>query len=211
MSDDDADAPRGDPPAVIEQALELFVYAPLGFALEARTLLPRFVDRGRNQVALARVVGKFAVRKGREDVEAMLLEGQSQAVQLLRVAGLVPPDEGPHTDSSASSAGEGGATVTRLHVPGADGQGSGCGSWPGDDVDQAGPSGATERDEEIDQGPAIDVDTLAIPGYDSLSASQVVPRLDSLTPDELELVRQYELTSRSRKTILSKIAQLQSV
>jgi hypothetical protein len=50
---------------------------------------------------------------------------------------------------------------------------------------------------------------LAIPGYDSLSASQVVQRLGGLAPDELEAVRQYESATRGRRTILSKIAQLQ--
>lgn len=205
---DDADAPRSDPPAVIDQALELLVYAPLGFALEARTLLPRFVDRGRNQVALARVVGKFAVRKGREDVEAMLLEGQNQAVQLLRVAGFVPPGDDGDDGGADGADGADGATVTRLPVPGSAGvvpggaASVGRGTTPADDA--SAPAEAVVRE------PAVDVDTLAIPGYDSLSASQVVPRLDSLTPDELELVRQYELTSRGRKTILSKIAHLQS-
>jgi hypothetical protein len=51
---------------------------------------------------------------------------------------------------------------------------------------------------------------LAIPGYDSLSASQVVQRLGGLSSEELEAVRQYESTTRGRRTILSKIAQLQS-
>ena len=51
---------------------------------------------------------------------------------------------------------------------------------------------------------------LGIPGYDALSASQVVQRLDGLAPAELEAVREYETTTRGRRTILSKIAQLQS-
>jgi len=51
---------------------------------------------------------------------------------------------------------------------------------------------------------------LAIHGYDSLSASQVVPRLAGLTADELEDVRSYESTNRARKTVLSKISQLQA-
>ncbi len=50
---------------------------------------------------------------------------------------------------------------------------------------------------------------LAITDYDSLSASQVVPRLDGLSGDELAAVREYEAAHRGRKTILSKIAQLQ--
>jgi hypothetical protein len=51
---------------------------------------------------------------------------------------------------------------------------------------------------------------LAIPGYDSLSASQVLPRLAGLAPDELEAVRRYEVGHRGRKTILGRVAQLQS-
>src|SRR5947209_8440896 len=49
---------------------------------------------------------------------------------------------------------------------------------------------------------------LAIPGYDALSASQVVPRLEGLNPSELEAVRAYEESGRGRKTVLSRIAQL---
>jgi hypothetical protein len=51
---------------------------------------------------------------------------------------------------------------------------------------------------------------LAIPGYDSLSASQVLPRLEGLADDELEAVRSYEAAHRGRKTILGRIAQLQA-
>ena len=50
---------------------------------------------------------------------------------------------------------------------------------------------------------------LAIPDFDSLAASQVIPRLEGLSPEELEAVRAYEAGRRGRKTILNKIAQLQ--
>ena len=35
-----------DPKPSVEAAVELLVYAPLGFALEARSLLPGFIERG---------------------------------------------------------------------------------------------------------------------------------------------------------------------
>ena len=54
------------------------------------------------------------------------------------------------------------------------------------------------------------VDELAIPGYDSLAASQVVSRLAGLRPAELTAVQRYELHHRGRKTILGRIAQLQA-
>jgi hypothetical protein len=67
------------------------------------------------------------------------------------------------------------------------------------------------RLEDPDPVPAASggADELAIPGYDSLAASQVVPRLDGLTTDELEAVRRYELAHRGRQTVLGKVAQLQ--
>ena len=52
----------------IDQALDVFVYAPLGLALEAKNLLPQLAERGRGQFALARLAGRFAAEKGRHEV-----------------------------------------------------------------------------------------------------------------------------------------------
>jgi hypothetical protein len=49
---------------------------------------------------------------------------------------------------------------------------------------------------------------LAIPGYDSLSASQVVQRLAGLSHDELIEVRTHEQSNRHRRTILNRVEQL---
>ena len=51
---------------------------------------------------------------------------------------------------------------------------------------------------------------LAIPGYDALSASQVVERLAGLPEQDLDEVRGYEAAHRNRRTILGKIDQLRS-
>ena len=53
-----------------------------------------------------------------------------------------------------------------------------------------------------------DSDHLAIPDYDNLSAFQVMPRLEALDPTDLDAVRAYEESTRGRRTILNKIAQL---
>jgi hypothetical protein len=50
--------------------------------------------------------------------------------------------------------------------------------------------------------------SLPIPGYDALSASQVVERLAGLSPAELDAVRSYEGAHRNRRTILGKIDQI---
>ena len=52
------------------------------------------------------------------------------------------------------------------------------------------------------------VTTLSIPGFDTLSASQVVQRLDGLNRSELVSVRAYEASTRRRRTILNRVDQL---
>jgi hypothetical protein len=88
--------------------------------------------------------------------------------------------------------------------------------------DSAPPDPAAAEPAEVDDGDAVvvplhddDMDDvteadLAIPSYGSLAASQVVSRLEGLSPVELESVRRYELAHRGRKTVLGKIANLQS-
>jgi hypothetical protein len=51
---------------------------------------------------------------------------------------------------------------------------------------------------------------LPIQDYDSLAASQVVPRLSTLSHDELRSVQSYEAATRRRQTILNRVAQLLS-
>jgi hypothetical protein len=56
---------------------------------------------------------------------------------------------------------------------------------------------------------APSAENLAIPGYDSLSASQVVQRLGGLSEDELAAVGAYEAAHRARQTVLTRVSQLQ--
>jgi hypothetical protein len=169
-----------DPKPSVEAAVELLVYAPLGFALEARSLLPGFIERGRNQVTMARMIGQFAVQQGQVEAARRLGPVQAQVEALLGDLGLVPSR--PEPDVDATPARRPRPTV----VP---------------DPDPEPVPDAGERPDAAD---------LAIPDYDSLAASQVVPRLAGLTPDELADVRAYEVGGRGRKTILNRIAQLQS-
>lgn len=53
-----------------------------------------------------------------------------------------------------------------------------------------------------------DANNLAIPGYDTLSASQVVQRLAGLNAEELAAIGAYEAAGRGRRTILNRVAQL---
>jgi hypothetical protein len=139
--------------------LDVFVFAPIGFVLDARELVPKLAERGRNQVALLKVVGQFAVNKGRADADRILKPKPSAATTTptAPAAPRTPPAARTRTASATTSAAQ----------------------------------------------------ALPINNYDTLSASQIVPRLAGLRPDELTRVRAYENSHRRRRTILGRIAQLQ--
>jgi hypothetical protein len=56
--------------------------------------------------------------------------------------------------------------------------------------------------------PVPDAADLPLQDYDALAASQVVPRLTSLSAPELDAVRRYERGHRNRQTILNRVGQL---
>jgi len=177
-----------------EQLLDVFVYAPLGLALEAVDLLPRLVEKGRRRaggnVTVARMVGELAVRQGQRKVEKLVgrLRDQQRDTPPSTAAPGATGAEGP-----ASPRGSRPATglVTDF---GPASPGPAAAPHPGVRPDTADPT-----------PPAGD---LAIPGFDTLSASQVVPRLEGLSPDELDAIRRYEEAHRARKTVLTRIDQL---
>lgn len=181
-----------DSKSPLDRVVELFVYAPVGLALSARDLVPGLVERGRRQVdpqvGVARMVGQMAVSQGRSQAERALEHAVASAQATLEQLGVLDHSE-PSPGTEASS---GPATSSPPPPPPSDGPIVAPAAPP---VPRTG------------NGPAAA--GLAIPDYDSLSASQVLPRLSSLTNDELEAVRAYEHAHRGRKTILNKIAQLQ--
>ena len=158
-----------------EQLLDLLIYAPLGLLMEARDLVPKLADKGRQrmggQVTVARMIGEMAVRQGQRRAEKVVQRLRDQQGA---------PDRPPNDPQPGNGHRPPPATT------------------PGPAVPSAGAEAAT----------APDPGSLAIPGYDTLSASQVVPRLEGLSREELEAVRSYEQASRARKTVLTRIDQL---
>jgi hypothetical protein len=165
---------------MVGRAADLFVYAPIGLFFEAPSLLPKLAEQGRVHARNARLFGQFAVRHGEAELRRRVEAAEAQAAELLRTLGLVPePPAGTTPEPPAPPPSP--AMTSRLDA-------------------------ATGNGEEAASPAVVD---LAITDYDSLSASQVVMRLEGLTGDELEAVRTYETANRGRKTILNKVAQLQ--
>lgn len=169
---------------LVEAAADLFVYAPIGLFFEGPSLVGKLAEQGRVHARNARLFGEFAVRHGEAEVRRRLESLEGQAGGWLRLLGLVD-DRGAAPDAAPDGA-------STRDDPTAAGTGLGAASGNG----------------HVPPGP--DVSELAIPDYDSLSASQVVTRLEGLSADELEAVRAYESAHRGRKTILNKVAQLQA-
>ena len=149
----------------VDRALDLFVYAPLGFVLGLDEVLPQLVERGHQQVTMARMFGQFAVETGTKEARKRLegIGGNGRPAPAPRPAAAAEPVVAEESPAVAV------------------------------DVEIVPPSGE-----------------LAITDYDSLSASQVVPRLEGLSAEERDAVRRYEAAHRGRKTILSKLQQLDS-
>lgn len=188
------DDPR---PSAVDRLLDLVVYAPIGAAFEGERVVGDLARVGRSQVANARFIGRLAVDRGRQEVERAV-GGLADEVRrrtgttlttVARAAGAPLAGSG-RPDAPTEPPAEG----RHLHLVHDD-------ASVGDDVAPAEAAGSA---------PVPDVDSLAIPGYDTLSASQVVPRLEALSPEELDAIGHYERAHRRRMTILNRIAQLRA-
>jgi len=206
----------------VEQALDAFVYAPIGLLFDGPGPFPKLVRNGRNQVSNARMMGQFAVQMGKTEVEKRAAELDGPVLDLLRGLGVVPPAPAPPSPAPTPTAESAEAAATpapstttgkakkAASVAKAAKKAAKVVAGASEDAGAnraAAKKAAAKRTAAVDAAtPAVDV--LPIPDYDSLSASQVVTRLRGLAPGQLEAVRAYEAGTRGRKTILNRIQQL---
>jgi hypothetical protein len=209
VSDQPTEPTKTPAETVIEQAVDTFVYAPIGLLFEGASLLPQLVEKGRNQVTMARMLGQFAVQQGRQEATKAAAKLQDQAAGVLDMVGGALAPGSPNGEGAPAPQSAPKPTRTAKRAPGAAREAAravaGAEPRPAEQAPPTTPAAAIEEPVA-----SIDPGSLAIPDYDGLSASHVVNRLAGLAPAELEAVRRYEAANRGRKTILSKVAQLQS-
>lgn len=198
-----------DPKDRIEHTLEVLVLAPIGVGLYLRDMGPTFVNmfvaRGRAEIdrrqaqvqqrtTTAKSIGQVAMTFGvpmvRQRVERDLDSARQRAQTFLgSIGGIDPSTTRPAptktNDPSRTPAKPSTRPAAQTNVSETNG------------TNTNGSNGASGAG-----------DTLPIPGYDTLSASQVVERLAGLSADELGAVRAYEGAHRNRRTILGKIDQI---
>ncbi len=194
------------------------VFVPIGLAASLVEELGRLTEKGKQhaggQVHTAQMIGKLAVGQGKRQFTKLFGEATSGGNH--RAARSEASDGGPARSpsgatsrrQSAAQDGSSSAAASRRPASAATRSAatrSGAPRSPdpteGSRVEAVAPAGR-------DAPEAPEAASLAIPGYDTLAASQVVQRLSSLRPDELEAIRRYELATRGRRTILHRIAQL---
>ncbi len=201
----------------VDQALSTFVYAPIGLLFDGPARFPKLVRNGRSQVTNARMMGQFAVQMGRAEATKRAAELDGPVVDLLRGLGVIdgpPPGPAPAPASvdvpekpEEPAAKQGSTktpaakkpTATRAPAKKAPGKRA--------STKKAVPKKATAKKGSAKRAAPSAVG-LPITDYDSLSASQVVSRLQGLSAADLEAVRTYEAGTRRRATILNRVQQL---
>lgn len=196
---------------LVDVLLDYGLYLPVGLLVQAAEELPKLSGKGRAKVAStvrsAGLIGRFAAGEARRRADGL------RSTRLGAARAHAAPPAGPGERRSGASArstpsGEAAeppepAKAGRRAVPA---QPRARHSRPEPDRRPESSSGREGPVEPSGRLPAAE--SLAIPGYDVLAASQVVQRLTSLTAGELEEVRRYEEATRGRRTILHRIAQL---
>ena len=219
-----------DEQSLSDRLLDLFVFLPTGLVVTVAEELPRLAERGRERLGVhvnsARAVGEFAVTAGGQELKKRS-SGRGRAAgrtgsghRSSRPATDARQPHEPGRARPASAPSRTPRTARRLpHRPPRRRADRTAGTRPDrrrhpDAADrQSDRRRQRHRPGTVTARPPVDAHTpdvasLAIPAFDTLSASQVVQRLDGLSRSELVAVRAYETSTRGRRTILSRVDQL---
>ena len=75
------------------------------------------------------------------------------------------------------------------------------------------PDSSTEEEPEAPPEPEPDAEVRRLPlpiaRYDELTAREIIPLLDDLTPEQRARIREHETANRGRKTVLAKLDRLE--
>jgi hypothetical protein len=174
-----------------DRLLDLFVFAPVGLALTLAEELPSLVEKGRHRVEgrtdTARVVGQFAAQVAAREASRVVRHVREPEPR--RPEAVSRPAPAPHRADETPGHREPERELHRIS------------DTARLDLGAVSP--------QASNGEAAAGD-LAIPAYDTLSASQVVKLLAGLSKEELLEVQAHERSKRHRATILNRVEQLLS-
>ena len=189
-----ADEEQGNP---IDQLVDLFVYAPVGLLYEYEDVLPKLIKRGKSQVQLARVLGQLAVKGKGADIDVNDVAGVASTLVARAVTefgamvGLAPDK-----DAKATPPPPPGPTGTPPPPP------------PKPPATTPALEATDEHEDDLSEPEETPAPSLPIANYDDLTAREIIPLLESLSPKQRSVVRDHEAAGRSRKTVLAKLDRL---
>lgn len=96
-----------NPKSPVDRLLDVVVYAPLGLVMNLDEILPQLVEKGHQQVSMARMFGRFAVQTGSNEARKRVEQVTGQVGDLAnRHAGSADPEQAatPVTPAGARSA-----------------------------------------------------------------------------------------------------------
>jgi len=195
--------------SVVAKALEIGVFAPVGFLEAVRSELPKLADRGRQTVEQRVLVGRFIAtllaQQARQRLEATM-KSASGATRSSTPTGTRPASTAAddHTDQDSGRTQPDSAVTTKPSARSAAKPSAKKSAKPTvkksakPSVKSSATSSATAASQ------------LAIDHYESLSATQVIPLLAELSSEELAAIYEFEQAHRNRRTVLGRIDQLRS-
>ncbi|MEE9416064.1 MAG: hypothetical protein V3V01_12340 [Acidimicrobiales bacterium] len=192
------------------QAVEALLYAPVGIALELLDHLPTWVARGKSQVTIGRFVGKMAAQKGQHELDSVLgdifgvdrqhpTDGAEEAS--------ADDSSGPASNGSGKASGDSKANGGPKKSSNAKGKTTAKASTAKSTTK---PKKARLANKTKAATKPVAGASLALESYDTLTASQIVKRLNALSKAQLEAIAAYEAQNRHRVTILNRVRQIQT-
>jgi hypothetical protein len=170
--------------------------------------LPELVAKGRAHVERdinnARIVGRYVVHREWRRVSRRLAEifGSDETP----AAPSAPDEPVPRAEPAASPAEP--PVEAQTEPPGVSQTEPPVVSNPEPPAATSAPPPVADGKSAVPDAAAEAIVGSVLADYDTLSASQVVRRLESLGPDELRAVQRYEASTRNRRTILNRASQL---
>lgn len=167
----------------LTEVLETGLFGIAGVLVELQESLPKIVAKGKStlepRLGMAKFVGQFAVARFENEFQQRADATIGQITEMVSLLFGQSKDEGPDE--------------------------SDLGSMGGSSVGDHDVSANADLKTSATMLPT-DAGHLPIAGYRTLSAQQIIARLDSLNQSELEEIEQYESENRNRASILRSIA-----
>ena len=198
-----------------ESPLEFLLRAPVEVGAELSRLVPRLVERTVSQVgflaALADRLGcTVSERLSADQPLADVLPMPRPGARVVSAVDVEPPATGDAPGEGAAPAKKAPATAKKAPATAKKALAT-AKKAPATATRVAATQAAAAPTAAPTPTPApiaVIPGELAIPGYDELAASQVIPRLDALSSDERAAIERHELANRGRRTILNRLHQL---